>query len=66
MAEPVRSELHDSAERIALAVESLRSEHDHSDTEPDDADESGTEPEIDPLATEELMDEIESFLQEDS
>ena len=71
MTEPVRSELHDSAERIALAIESLRSEHDHLDTEPDededeDEDESGAKPEIDPPATQELMEEIESFLQEGS
>jgi len=64
MTEPVRSELHDSAERIADAIESLRSEHDHLDTE--DEDESETEPEIDPPATQELMEEIESFLQEGS
>ena len=63
MTEPVRSELHDSAERIAEAIESLRSEHDHLDTEPEDEDESETEPEIDPPATQELMEEIESFLQ---
>ena len=63
MTEPVRSELHDSAERIAEAIESLRSEHDHTDTEPEDEDESGTEPEIDPPMTKELMEEIEGFLQ---
>ena len=63
MTEPVRSELHDSAERIAEAIESLRSEHDHLDTEPDDEDESETEPEIDPPVTKELMEEIEGFLQ---
>ena len=61
MTEPVRSEVRDSAERIAEAIESLRSEHDHLDTE--DEDESETEPEIDPPATQELMEEIESFLQ---
>ena len=67
MTEPVRSELHDSAERIAEAIESLSSEHDHPDTEPEDEeDEGGTEPEIDPPATKELMEEIESFLQEGS
>jgi hypothetical protein len=66
MTEPVRSELHDSAERIAEGIESLRSEHDHPDTEPEYEDESGTEPEIDPPATKELMEEIESFLQENS
>ena len=64
MTEPVRSEVRDSAERIAEAIESLRSEHDHLDTE--DEDESETEPEIDPPATKELMEEIESFLQEGS
>ena len=63
MTEPVRSDLHDSAERIAEAIESLRSEHDHPDTEPDDEDESETEPEIDPPVTKELMEEIEGFLQ---
>ena len=63
MTEPVRCELHDSAERIAVAIESLRSEHDHLDTEPEDEDESETEPEIDPPATKELMEEIEGFLQ---
>ena len=61
MTEPVRSELHDSAERIAEAIESLRSEHDHLDTEPEDEDE--TEDEINPPATKELMKEIEGFLQ---
>ena len=66
MTEPVRSELHDSAERIAEAIESLRSEHDHLDTESEDEDESETEPEIDPPATKELMEKIESFLQEGS
>ena len=66
MTEPVRSEVRDSAERIAEAIESLRSEHDHPDTEPEDEDESGTESEIDPPATQELMEEIESFLQEGS
>ena len=66
MTEPVRSEVRESAERIAEAIESLRSEHDHPDTEPDDEDESETEPEIDPPATQELMEEIESFLQEGS
>ena len=62
MTEPVRSEVRESAERIAVAIESLRSEHDHPDTE--DEDESGTEPESDPPASEELMEEIESFLEE--
>ena len=63
MTEPVRSEVRESAERIAVAIESLRSEHDQLDTEPEDEDESGTESEIDPPATKELMEEIESFLQ---
>ena len=66
MTEPVCSEVRESAERIAEAIESLRSEHDHLDTKPDDEDESETEPEIDPPATKELMEEIESFLQEGS
>ena len=66
MTEPVRNELHDSAERIAEAIESLRSEHDHTDTEPEDEDESETEPESDPPLTNELMEEIEGFLQEGS
>ena len=66
MTEPVRSDLHDSAERIAEAIESLRSEHDHPDTESEDEDESETEPEIDPPMTKELMEEIEGFLQEGS
>ena len=59
MTEPVRSEVRESAERIAEAIERLRSEHDHLDTE----DEDETEPEIDPPATKELMEEIEGFLQ---
>ena len=66
MTEPVRSEVRESAERIAVAIESLRSEHDHLDTEPEDEDESGAEPEIDPPATKELMEEIEGFLQKGS
>ena len=66
MTKPVRSELHNSAKRIAEAIESLRSEHDHLDTEPDDEDKSETEPEIDPPATQELMEDIKRFLQEDS
>jgi hypothetical protein len=66
MTEPVRSELHDSAERIAEAIEGLSSEHDHPDTEPEDEDESGTESEIDPPATKELMEDIGRFLQEDN
>ena len=64
MTGPVRSEVRESAERIAVAIESLRSEHDHPDTESEDEDESETEPEIDPPVTKELMEEIESFLQE--
>ena len=64
MTEPVRSEVRDSAERIAVAIESLRSEHDHPDSEPEDKDESEPEPESDPPLTKELMEEIESFLQE--
>ena len=63
MTEPVRSEVRESAERIAEAIERLRSEHVYPDTE--DEDESETEPEIDPPATKELMEEIQSFLQED-
>ena len=66
MTESVRSELHDSAERIAVAIESLRSEHDHPDTEPEDENESETEPESDPPLTKQLMEEIEGFLQEGS
>ena len=66
MTEPVRSEVRESAERIAEAIERLRSEHDHLDTEPEDEDESGTESEIDPPATNELMEDIKRFLQEDS
>ena len=66
MTEPVRSEVRESAERIAEAIESLSSEHDHPDTEPEDEDESGTESEIDPPATKELMEDIKRFLQEDS
>ena len=62
MTGPVRSELYDSAERIAVAIESLRSEYDHPDTETED--ESRTEPESDPPLTKELMEEIQSFLQE--
>ena len=64
MTEPVRSEVRESAERIAVAIESLRSEHDHPNTEPED--ESETEPEIDPPVTKELMEEIEGFLQKGS
>ena len=63
MTEPVRSEVRESAERIAEAIERLRSEHDHLDTESEDEDESETEPEIDPPVTKELMEEIEGFLQ---
>ena len=62
MTEPVRSEVRDSAERIAEAIESLRSEHGHPDTEGDDEDED--EVENDPPVTKELMEEIKSFLKE--
>jgi len=62
MTEPVRSELHDSAERIAEAIESLRSDHGHPGTEGDDDDEA--EGENDPPVTKELMEEIKSFLKE--
>ena len=64
MTEPIRSELHDPTERIAVAIESLRSEYGHPDAEPEDEDESETEPEIDPPLTKELMEELESFLEE--
>ena len=64
MTEPVRSDVRESAERIAVAIEGLRSEHDHPDTEPEDEDESGTEPESDPPVSKELMEEIKSFLKE--
>ena len=60
--EPARSEMRDSAERIAEAIESLRSEHGHPDTEGDDEDED--EGENDPPVTKELMEEIKSFLKE--
>ena len=62
MTEPVRSEVRESAERIAEAIESLRSDHGHPDTECDDDDED--EGENDPPVTKELMAEIKSFLQE--
>ena len=62
MTEPVRSEVRESAERIAEAIESLRSEHGHPDTEGDDEDED--EVENDPPVTKELMEEIKSFLKE--
>jgi type II secretory pathway pseudopilin PulG len=62
MTEPVRSEVRDSAERIAEAIESLRSDHGHPDTEGDDEDED--EVENDPPVTKELMEEIKSFLKE--
>ena len=58
MTEPVRSEVRDSAERIAEAIESLRSEQGHPDTEGDG------EGENDPPVTKELMEEIKSFLKE--
>ena len=60
MTEPVRSEVRESAERIAEAIESLRSDHGHPDTEGDDEDEV----ENDPPVTKELMEEIKSFLKE--
>ena len=60
MTEPVRSEVRKSAERIAEAIESLRSDHGHPDTEGDDEDEV----ENDPPVTKELMEEIKSFLKE--
>ena len=62
MTEPVRSEVRESAERIAEAIESLRSDHGHPDTEGDDEDED--EGENDPPVTKELMEEIKSFLKE--
>ena len=62
MTEPVRGEVRDSAERIAEAIESLRSDHGHPDTEGDDEDED--EGENDPPVTKELMEEIKSFLKE--
>ena len=62
MTEPVRDEVRESAERIAEAIESLRSDHGHPDTECDDEDEDGGE--NDPPVTKELMEEIESFLEE--
>ena len=62
MTEPVRSEVRDSAERIAEAIENLRSNHGHPDTEGDDEDEA--EGENDPPVTKELMEEIKSFLKE--
>ena len=52
--------MRDSAERIAEAIESLRSDHGHPDTECDDEDEV----ENDPPVTKELMEEIKSFLKE--
>ena len=60
MTEPARSEVRDSAERIAEAIESLRSDHGHPDTEGDDEDEV----ENDSPVTKELMEEIKSFLKE--
>ena len=62
MTEPARSEMRDSAERIAEAIESLRSEHGHTDTEGNDEDED--EGENDPPVTKELKEEIKSFLKE--
>ncbi len=63
MTEPVRSEVRDSAERIAEAIESLRSEQGHPDTE-GDGEEDEAEGENDPPVTKELMEEIKSFLKE--
>ena len=63
MTEPVRSEVRDSAERIAEAIESLRSDHGQPDTE-GDGDEDEAEGENDPPVTKELMEEIKSFLKE--
>ena len=62
MTEPVRSEVRDSAERIAEVIESLRSDHGHPGTERDDEDED--EGENDPPVTKALMEEIKSFLKE--
>ena len=62
MTEPVRDEVRDSAERIAEAIESLRSDHGHPDVEDDDEDED--EGENDPSVTKGLMEEITSFLKE--
>ena len=56
MTEPVRDEVSDSAERIAEAIESLRSDHGHPDVE--------DEGENDPPVTKGLMKEIKSFLKE--
>ena len=64
MTEPVRDEMRDSAERIAEAIESLRSNHGHPGTECDDEDEAGGE--NDPPVTKELMAEIKSFLKENN
>ena len=54
--------------RIAEAIESLRSDHGHPDTEGDDEDEDEDEDEYegenDPPVTKELMEEIKSFLKE--
>ena len=61
MTEPVRSEVRESAERIAEAIESLRSDHGHPGTECDDDEAEG---ENDPPVTKELMEEIKSFLKE--
>ena len=62
MTEPVRSEVRESAERIAEAIESLRSDHGHPDTECDDEEDDEAEGENDPPVTKELMEEIKSFL----
>lgn len=64
MTEPVRDEVRDSVERIAEAIESLRSDHGHQDTECED-DEDEAEGENDPPVTKELMEEIKSFLKVD-
>jgi len=63
MTEPVRGEVRDSAERIAEAIESLRSDHGQPDTE-GDGEEDEDEGENDPPVTKELMEEIKSFLKE--
>ena len=62
MTEPARSEVRDSAERIAEAIESLRSDHGHPDSDGEDEDEA--EGKNDPPVTKELLEEIKSFLKE--
>ena len=64
MTEPVSNEVRDSAERIAEAIESLRSDHGHPDVEDDDENEDEDEGENDPPVTKGLMEEIKSFLKE--